>query len=819
MEDELDGIEGLRDHVTQGVLEQTIVKDAKTQPYPLDGRNLELSSFGVRKKRRLARSVAVEVTERGVDVRATANGDVRATANGDVRTTANGDVSDAAGLPTTLWSRLYPFQQAGVRFLLDKFQANTGGLLADEMGLGKTVQVIAFVSSLLPQISLPILLIAPTTLLAHWQGEFGKWASEIEVVDWKIFGLVKKNKFQPRTVYLVSYETFRAKADQFLRTAFAVVILDEAQRIRNPHAKVTHSVKQLDCSCRIALSGSPIQNNLSELWSIFDFVAPGRLGTLPTFQEELAAPIEEGTKPFATRHQIHLSFKCAVLVRDLTAPLMLRRLKADYATELALADKEEQVLFCQLTRDQVEVYGKFLCTETVRRVLQSRGHNKGGGFRRQSNEAASSNIGKTFYCLSILRRIANHPDLLLNSRLDVEDFGSENRSGKLQVLLALWKVWHKEGRRCLVFSQSLGLLDILEETLGRVGMSWARMDGATPVGRRAEIVGMFDQANRATPNLSATHTLPFCLLLSTRVGGVGLNLVGADRVVIFDPDWNPMTDAQARERSWRIGQTSDVKIYRLIAAETVEEAICKRQIYKHHLAQKILVDPRQGRVGDWDDLADLFKPPTFFSATAKGGERKKSKSKTTCSVQKICALFDSEKELRVEEEESVANPAETEPAPSLSSLVTKVWNQDEIEMPALCASLVDEASVDSAAQRAVQLVLGSVSASHTDITIPTYTGKGLMHAPSLSRSKSLLSKIVAPVSTTSFDHSLVVEREMVKRVRKFFQARPRYSAPTDAVLAVFSTELPAGHADIFRSCLRQLCEFNNGKWTLKLEHQ
>ena len=491
-------------------------------------------------------------------------------------------------------------------------------------------------------------------------------------------------------------------------------------------------------------------------------------------------PIETGTKPKASLADMQLGYRCAVLVRDLTAPLMLRRLKADFAQELELADKEEQVLFCQLTSDQIQLYCKFLSTETVRNARDKH---------------------RSFYAISVLRKICNHPDLLLADERDVDDFGHPSRSGKLAVLIPLLQLWQRQKKRCLVFSQSLGMLDILEQTLGSLDMSFSRIDGSTPIPVRAAIVETFDGSK-------SVQNGPFCLLLSTRVGGVGLNLTSAERVVIFDPDWNPMTDVQARERSWRIGQKNPVKIYRLIASDSLEEIICKRQIFKHHLAQKILVDPRQSKVADWDSMFDLFQVPASFRSQA-------GLSVSSESVKKLMTVVSAGQGGDRED-----SPEETE----LHSLITKVWNQDEIEMPKIASVLVDSEKTEEAASRAIKAVLAETTSTSGSITVPTWTGKSGGSATTVSsakeRSKSLVNRIGA--RTVFESEQLVVEKAVVRDLIAFFRKQKHFAASTEKVLGEFSSKISqGGQAEIFRSCLRELCEFRekDGCWVLRSQHR
>jgi DNA excision repair protein ERCC-6 len=320
-----------------------------------------------------------------------------------------------------------------------------------------------------------------------------------------------------------------------------------------------------------------MQNNLTELWSLFDFVFPGRLGTLPVFQAQFAVPINIGGYANATNIQVQTAYKCAVVLRDLINPYLLRRMKNDVAADLPR--KSEQVLFCKLTDVQRSAYEEFL----------------------GSNEMDSIFSGKrqVLYGVDILRKICNHPDLVNRELLQKKpgyDYGAEAKSGKMKVVSALLDLWKRQGHRTLLFSQTRQMLDILERFVRRLpNVQYRRMDGATPIGIRQTLVDEFN--NTASIDV---------FLLTTRVGGLGINLTGANRVIIFDPDWNPSTDVQARERAWRLGQKREVTIYRLMTSGTIEEKIYHRQIFKQFLTNKILRDPKQRRFFKMNDLHDLF---------------------------------------------------------------------------------------------------------------------------------------------------------------------------------------------------------------------
>lgn len=296
-------------------------------------------------------------------------------------------------------------------------------------------------------------------------------------------------------------------------------------------------------------------------------------------------PIGIGGYANATNVQVQTAYKCACMLRDLINPYLLRRMKVDVASDLP--KKNEQVLFCKLTQVQRAAYLKFISSKDMDAILER---------RRQ-----------VLYGIDIVRKICNHPDIMdLTLPHSDPDYGNPDRSGKMVVVRALLKMWKQQHHCVLLFCQTRQMLDILEIFMRRSEYSYLRMDGTTPVNQRMALVNEF-------------NTMPeiFVFLLTTKVGGLGLNLTGADRVILFDPDWNPSTDMQARERAWRLGQKKEVTVYRLMTSGTIEEKIYHRQIYKQFLTNKILKDPKQRRFFDASNLQSLF---TLASEDAVGTE-------------------------------------------------------------------------------------------------------------------------------------------------------------------------------------------------------
>ncbi|XP_062375805.1 LOW QUALITY PROTEIN: DNA excision repair protein ERCC-6 [Sardina pilchardus] len=507
--------------------------------------------------------------------------------------------------PGFLWKKLFKYQQTGVRWLWELHCQQAGGILGDEMGLGKTIQVIAFLAGLsYSKIRTrgsgyryaglgPTVIVCPATVMHQWVKEFHTWWPPFRVAVLHETGSFtsKKEKLIPEIVashgvLITSYSNVRIMQETLQRHDWHYVVLDEGHKIRNPNAHVTTACKQFRTPHRIILSGSPMQNNLKELWSLFDFVFPGKLGTLPTFMEQFSVPITMGGYSNASPVQVQTAYKCACVLRDSINPYLLRRMKADVKANLSLPDKNEQVLFCRLTEDQRDVYQGFLDSKEVYQILNGE--------------------MQVFSGLIALRKICNHPDLfsggprllrgVSEEELSPEErFGYWRRSGKLVVVESLLRIWSKQGHRVLLFTQSRQMLHILEVFVREKNYTFLKMDGTTTVASRQPLIAKFNEDKSI-----------FVFLLTTRVGGLGVNLTGANRVIIYDPDWNPSTDMQARERAWRIGQTQQVTVYRLLTAGTIEEKIYHRQIFKQFLTNRVLKDPKQRRFFKSNDIYELF---------------------------------------------------------------------------------------------------------------------------------------------------------------------------------------------------------------------
>lgn len=546
-------------------------------------------------------------------------------------TTNDAILNDNFKLPGDIFPSLFDYQKTCVQWLAELYSQKTGGIIGDEMGLGKTVQMISFLAGLHYSGNLkgPILIVCPATVLKQWCNEFHRWWPPFRAVILHSIGeaLTKKrgradteeedlfaeddleneeynsvptlgktieNKrvkeliekvVKDGHVIITTYAGLRIYAKHLLNVKWGYAVLDEGHKIRNPDSYITITAKQLNTPNRIILSGTPIQNNLVELWSLFDFIFPGRLGTLPVFQKQFCVPINLGGYANATNVQVQAGYKCAVILKDLVSPYLLRRVKADVAKDLP--KKTEMVLFCKLTPEQRVLYKKFIESSDLKKILEGKRN--------------------ALYGIDMLRKICNHPNLVdlglkdkkMTKLPPLKDIAG--KSGKSQVVISLLELWTLEKRKTLIFSQTKQMLDILQQLLDAYNAEkgekfrYMRMDGSTPIIQRQNMVDQFN-----------TDSYYNVFLLTTRVGGLGVNLTGASRVIIYDPDWNPSTDMQARERAWRLGQKQDVAIYRLIMAGSIEEKIYHRQIFKQFLTNKILKDPKQKRFFKMTDMYDLF---------------------------------------------------------------------------------------------------------------------------------------------------------------------------------------------------------------------
>ena len=439
-------------------------------------------------------------------------------------------------------ARLRDYQQRGLAWLLACTEWSEGACLADEMGLGKTVQSIGLLAARAARG--PALVVAPTSVVFNWQRELGRFAPELDVRVYR--GAHRRRRLEgllAGSVVLCSYELLLRDRDAFASLRFATQIVDEAQVIKNARTRRARAVAAVSAEFRLALTGTPIENRLGDLWSVFALIAPGLLGSWPRFRARFAVPIERYEKP-----------ERAAQLRALVAPLILRRTKREVASELP--SRTEVVHTIEPSPAERALYAA--AQQEARRA-----------FGRRSRDEAAHHV-QILAQLTRLRQLACHPRLVIDdSRVD---------SSKLQALLALLEDILPRGHRVLVFSQFVRHLALVREALDRAAISFAYLDGATPVAQRAELVERFQRGE-----VSA-------FLISLKAGGTGLNLTAADYVIHLDPWWNPATEAQASDRAHRLGQTRPITIVKLVTRGTIEEKVLGLHDHKRRLAEAALGD-------------------------------------------------------------------------------------------------------------------------------------------------------------------------------------------------------------------------------------
>ena len=497
-------------------------------------------------------------------------------------------------MPKTMPLTLRPYQQAGFEWLVFLYRHGLNGILADDMGLGKTAQTIALLTRVKDEGGpAPTLIVAPTSLLDNWRNELARFSPTLSVMIYR--GAPQRRdqlreKICGHDVVLGTYATIRNDAMLLHEIEWRYVILDEAHFIKNSAAATTKALKTIPAQHRLALTGTPIQNRLTELWSLFDFLMPGFLGRQMRFRENYEDPIARVQSGRAeTQEERDQGEHAMEHLRERIRPFVLRRLKTEVARDLP--PKIENDIFCRLCAEQTSLYRGFSesaeAKEAVNQVVQ-----KGADHARAAILAA----------LMSLRKICNHADLMCLPKNEgrqhiVEPLpGYENRSGKLEALGELLQQCVEGGHRALIFCQLTSMLDIIAHYLTRNGMTYLRLDGETPGGSRQALVERFN-----------TELSLNAFLISTRAGGAGLNLTGADTVIFYDHDWNPANDQQAQDRAYRIGQLKTVNVYRLICKGTLEEKILRRQQFKKMLAGSIVQqDAASMQNLTRDDLLSLF---------------------------------------------------------------------------------------------------------------------------------------------------------------------------------------------------------------------
>jgi ATP-dependent helicase STH1/SNF2 len=469
---------------------------------------------------------------------------------------------------------LKDYQIKGLQWMVSLYNNNLNGILADEMGLGKTIQTISLITYLIESKRQPgpYLVIVPLSTLTNWNNEFEKWAPSVTKIVYK--GPPNQRKqFQQQIRYgqfqvlLTTYEFIIKDRPILSKIKWVHMIVDEGHRMKNAGSKLSVTITQYYTTrYRLILTGTPLQNNLTELWAMLNFVLPTIFKSATSFDEWFNTPFANT----GGQDKMELTEEEQLLVirrlHKVLRPFLLRRLKKD--VEKDLPDKTERVIKCNFSTLQAKLYKQLV---THNRLVVSDGKGGKTGMRGLSN------------MLMQLRKLCNHPfvfeqvEEVMNPSKITNDL-LWRASGKFELLDRILPKFQKTGHRVLMFFQMTQIMNIMEDFLRLRGMKYMRLDGATKADDRSELLKEFN----------APGSDYFCFLLSTRAGGLGLNLQTADTVIIYDSDWNPHQDLQAQDRAHRIGQKNEVRILRLITSNSVEEKILERANYKLDMDGKVI---------------------------------------------------------------------------------------------------------------------------------------------------------------------------------------------------------------------------------------
>ncbi|HWB74213.1 MAG TPA: DEAD/DEAH box helicase [Nannocystaceae bacterium] len=453
-----------------------------------------------------------------------------------------------AVLPADLRADLRAYQRDGVAWLAFLRDAGLGGLLADDMGLGKTLQALCAIAG-------RTLVVAPTSVLPNWLAEIAKFRPSLRACNYHGAG---RKLERDADVVLTTYALLRLDQDVLAAEHWDCVVLDEAQAIKNPDSQVARAAFRLDGKFKLALTGTPVENRLDDLWSQLHFASPGLLGGRSEFLERYAKPLAAGD---AT---------AIAALRERTGPFVLRRLKREVAKELP--PRTDLVLHCELREEERRVY------DTVRAATQ---------------QQVAERLGAGDSVLAVLEALLRLRQAACDSALVPGQDASERASSKIELLLDVLDTGIAEGHKALVFSQWTSLLDRVEPRLAEANIPYVRLDGTTR--DRGEVVARF-QADDGPP----------VMLVSLRAGGTGLNLTAADHVFLLDPWWNPAVEDQAADRAHRIGQDKPVFVHRIVARGTVEEGILALQQRKRELAASAVSEGAGAATITRDDLLALL---------------------------------------------------------------------------------------------------------------------------------------------------------------------------------------------------------------------
>ncbi|KAL8779483.1 MAG: hypothetical protein Q9194_001426 [Teloschistes cf. exilis] len=532
-------------------------------------------------------------------------------------------------IPASIAQWLRDYQVKGVEFLHQSFVYQTGCLLGDDMGLGKTVQVIAFLTAAfgktgderdkkrmrkMRRAGVPwyprVLIICPGTLIENWRAElrrWGWWHVDVFHADTKEAAINAASSGRLEIMF-TTYTTYRMYKSEINMIEWDCVIADECHQIKGRKSETTQAMNEVNALCRIGLTGTAIQNNYDELWTLLNWTNPGKFGPITTWKTSISEPLKMGQSHDATVYELSKARKTAkALVNNLLPQFFLRRMKSIIADQLP--KKSDRVVFCPLTSTQSDAYENCLDSDIMHYIKTSAemctcGSGKKSGWCCNMFIPGTLDRWQSFVFPSMmtLQKLSNHLAMLIPQSTDPKDrqekdlhnlqtavpnhwqelyrnrdsilnYSNPEFCGKWKILKKLLTFWHANGDKVLVFSHSVKLLKMLQMLFKHTSYSVSYLDGSMSYEDRAKTVDDFN-----------SDPAEFVFLISTKAGGVGLNITSANKVVVVDPNWNPAYDLQAQDRAYRIGQVRDVEVFRLVSAGTIEEIVYARQIYKQQQA-------------------------------------------------------------------------------------------------------------------------------------------------------------------------------------------------------------------------------------------
>ncbi|KAL0128064.1 hypothetical protein PUN28_003357 [Cardiocondyla obscurior] len=515
------------------------------------------------------------------------------------------EVEQKVSVDFCLVEKLREHQRHGVVFLYECLMGLRapdyfGAILADEMGLGKTLQCITLIWTMLKKgpygkpIIKRVLIVTPSSLCDNWEKEFIKWLGSHRIYPYVVKGKNKPEdflKYPKNSVMIISYEMLIKCYMDINKIIFNMIICDEGHRLKNSNVKAAKILREINCKKRIILTGTPIQNDLTEFYALIDFINPGILGTPTEYKNYYEEPIVASQCPHADDDILLLGKERSRELNELTKSFILRRTQK--TINIYLPHKNEIVVFCSLSKKQNDLYSLITDAWFNKICLENK-----------SNMHLSIIVA--------LKKICNHPNLFLNelekntlyhalskTRISQikQDTNFTEYCGKITIIQTLMRNLKKTDEKLVLVSYYTQTLDLFETICDMEKLKFLRLDGTTLTSVRSKII---DQFNARTDNSKV-------LLLSAKAGGVGLNLFGASRLVLFDSDWNPASDMQAMARIWRDGQKKNVYIYRLLTTGTIEEKIYQRQISKAGLSESVVDLNHLGSLKlSTEELKDLF---------------------------------------------------------------------------------------------------------------------------------------------------------------------------------------------------------------------